>query len=106
MPLQLVTLQPLVLSSYHVNVGEKRLIAGVLHADPPRLEVVAEELGAVVVVIGQQLLSQLEQLLLQPLQSSLTIALGATQTLPTYNMVPHMFWWFNGAHGTEKADVL
>ena len=66
MPLQLVTLQPLLLVSYHVNVGEERLIAGVLHADPPRLEVVAEELGAVVVVIGQQLLCQLEQLLLEP----------------------------------------
>ena len=48
MPLQLVTLQPLLLVSYHVNVGEERLIAGVLHADPPRLEVVAEELGGCV----------------------------------------------------------
>ena len=44
----------------HVDVGEERLVAGVLHAAPARLEVVAKIFCAIVAVVRQKFLSQIK----------------------------------------------
>ena len=47
-----------------IDVREERLVADVVYPTSPRLEVVPEELGAVVVVLLQKPLRELEQLFL------------------------------------------
>jgi hypothetical protein len=49
-----------VVAAYHVDIGEERLVAGVLHAAPARLEIVAKIFGAIVDVICQKFLRQIK----------------------------------------------
>ena len=46
--------------AYHVDVGEERLVAGVLHAAPTRLEVVAKIFCTIVDVVRQKFLRQIK----------------------------------------------
>ena len=67
-------------TTYHVNIGEERLITGVLHSASPGLKIVTKMFSTIVDVIVQKFFGQSKQFILTNKKSCLTLNASLYQT--------------------------